>query len=173
MEDIERELLLHPHIAKAAGLDKLRSPIQFVPDDLRDVILALHSYRESLPKAFDSEHDFRDYPGLAAKNEINGLTTAYDAYIKENSMPHFNDIEKFLKNPRNEILKQQYHTVADEFKGQLIVHREQFINFDDALETLYNLIHERCPEIHSVRRLVKIVIHYMYVDCEIGLKTKP
>jgi hypothetical protein len=173
IEDIERELLRHPHIAKAVGLDKLRSPIQFVPEDMRDVILALHDHWQSLTSAFDSEHDFRDYPGLAVKNEINGLTSAYDAYIKENSMPHFNDIEKFLKNPRNEILKEQYHTVADEFKGQLIVHRERFINFDDALETLYNTIHERCPEIQSARRLVKIVIHYMYVHCEIGLKVKP
>jgi len=173
LEDIERELLLHPHIAKAVGLDKLRSPIQFVPDDLKDVILALHTYRQSLPTAFDSEHDFRDYPGLPAKNAINGLTPAYDAYIKENSMPYFPAIETFLKNPRNETLKEQYHTVADELKGQLIVHRERFVSFDAALEDLYNLIHERCSEVQDVRRLAKIVIHYMYVNCEIGLKKKP
>jgi hypothetical protein len=170
LEDIERELLLHPHIAKAAGLDKLRSPIQFVPEDLRDVILALHSHRQSLTTAFDSEHDFRDYPGLPAKNEINGLTPAYDAYIKESSMPFFQDIEKLLKNPRNESLKEKYHTVADELKGQLIVHRDRFTTFDEALETLYTLIHERCPEIQAARRLVKIAIHYMYVNCEIGQK---
>lgn len=170
LEDIERELLLHPHIAKATGLDKLRSPIQFIPEDLHDVILALHVHRQSLTSAFDSEHDFRDYPGLPAKNEINGLTAAYDAYIKESSMPFFPEIEKFLKNPRNESLKEQYHTVADELKGQLIVHRDRFTTFDDALETLYNLIHQRCPEIQSARRLVKIVLHYMYVNCEIGQK---
>lgn len=170
LEDIERELLLHPHLVKAVGLDKLRSPIQFVPEDLRDVILALHGHRQSLLSAFDSEHDFRDYPGLPAKNEINGLTVAYDVYIKESSMPFFPEIEKFLKNPRNEFLKEQYHTVADELKGQLIVHRDRFTTFDDALETLYSLIHERCPEIQAVRRLVKIVIHYMYVNCEIGQK---
>jgi len=170
LEDIERELLLHPHLAKAVGLDKLRSPIQFVPEDLRDVILALHAHRQSLPSAFDSEHDYRDYPGLPAKNEINGLTAAYDAYIKENSMPSFAVIERFLKNPRNESLKEQYHTVADELKGQLIVHRDRFTSFDDALETVYNLVHERCPEIKAPRRLVKIVIHYMYVNCEIGQK---
>lgn len=172
LEDIERELLLHPRIAKAAGLDKLRSPIQFVPEDVRDVILALHDHRKSLTSAFDSEHDFRDYPGLPAKNEINGLTAAYDAYIKESSMPFFPEIEKFLKNPRNESLKEQYHTVANELQGQLIVHRDRFVTFDEVLETLYNLSHERCPEIQSApaRRLVKIVIHYMYVNCEIGRK---
>lgn len=172
LEDIERELLLHPYIAKAVDLDKLRSPIQFVPEDLRDVILALHTHRQTLPTAFDSEHDFRDYPGLPAKNEINGLTPAYDAYIKDSSMSFFPDIEKFLKNPRNETLKEQYHTVADELKGQLIVHRDRFATFDDALETLYTLIYERCPEIQQAthRRLIKIAIHYMYVNCEIGQK---
>lgn len=76
LEDIERELLLHPYIAKVAGLDKLRSPILFVPEDLRDVIFALHAHRQALPSAFDSEHDFRDYPGLPAKNAINGLFSA-------------------------------------------------------------------------------------------------
>jgi hypothetical protein len=172
LEDIERELVSHPHIAKAAGLDKLRSPILFVPEDLRDVIVALHAHREAIPSAFDSEHDFRDYPGLPKKNEINGLTPAYDAYIRENSMPHFHAVEQFLKNPRNETLKEQYHAVANELKGQLIVHRERFHTFDDALETVYNIIHERCPEIQSAprRRLLKVIVHYMYVNCEIGQK---
>ena len=169
-EDIERELLLRPAIAAAVGLDKLRSPIQFVPEDLRDVILALHTHRHSLPTAFDSEYDFRNYPGLAAKNKINGLTPGYDSHIKEDSMPYFSQIESFLKNPRNEVFKEQYHAVANELKGQLILHRDRFVSFDDALEHLYNLIHERCPELRSVRRLAKVVVHYMYVNCEIGQK---
>ncbi len=171
-EDIERELLLYPHLVKAVGLDKLRSPIQFVPEDLRDVILALHTHRQSLPTAFDSEHDFQNYPGLAGKNAINGVTPEYDAYIKEDSMPYFPEIETFLKNPRNESLKEQYHAVANELKGQIILHRNRFTSFDDALEHLYNLIHEQCPDLRSARRLAKVVVHYMYVNCEIGLKEK-
>lgn len=170
LEDIERELILNPSIVKATGLDKLRSPIQFVPEDLRDVILALHAHRQDLPTAFDSEYDFRNYPGLALKNTINGLTQEYDAYIKDDSMPYFPVIESFLKNPRNEALKEQYHDVANELKGQIILHRERFASFDEALEHLYNLIHERCPELRRVRRLAKIVVHYMYVNCEIGQK---
>ena len=173
LEDVERELLFHPHIAIAAGLDKLRSPILFVPEDLRDVIVALHAHRQAIPTAFDSEHDFRDYPGLPKKNEINGLTPDYDAYIREISMPHFHAVEQFLKNPRNESLKEQYHAVADELKGQLIVHRDRFQTFDEALEIVYNLVHERCPDLQgaSRRRLIKIIIHYMYVNCEIGQKS--
>ena len=172
LEDIERELLLHSHIVRAVGLDKLKAPIQFTPDDIRDVILALHAQRQSLPAAFDSEHDFRDYPGLPRKNQINGLSDTYDAYIRTDSMKHFASIEQFLKNPRNESLKEQYHAVADEFKGQLIVHRDRFSSFDQALEDVCNLVHERSPALQPAphRRLLKTMIHYMYVNCEIGQK---
>lgn len=172
LEDLERDLLLHPRLAKAVGLDKLRSPILFTPEDLRDVIVALHTHRLAMPSAFDSEHDFHDYPGLSKKNAVNGLSPAYDDYIRADSMQHFPAIEHFLKNPRNESLKEQYHAVADELKGQLILHRDRFESFDAALENVTNLAHERSPEIQAAprRRLIKIVIHYMYVNCDIGQK---
>lgn len=171
-EDIERELLAHPELARAVGLDKLRSPILFTPDDIQCVIKALYNHRQTLPEAFDSEHDFRDYPGIEAKNSINGLSDAYFDYIKENSLMHFAAIEDFLKNPRNRVIKEQYHAVADELKGQLIVHRDRFSTFDDALEHLHYLIPERSPAIAvaSHRPLLKVVIHYMYVNCDIGRK---
>lgn len=171
-DDIERELLRYPHIAKAVGLDKLRSPIQFLPDDLRDVILTLHAQKQDIGSAFDSEHDFRDYPGLPQKNLVNGLTTAYDSCIKQVSMPLFPEIEAFLKNPRNALFKEQYHATADELKSQIAAHRDRFETFDLALENIYQLAHERSPELQVAarRRLLKVVIHYMYVNCDIGQK---
>jgi hypothetical protein len=172
-EDIERELMNYPHIVKAMGLDKLRSPIIFFPDDVRDVIVALHGQRSQIASTFDSEHDFRDYPGLPAKNLLNGLSPAYDAAIKEVSMPLFPEIERFLKNPRNTDLKEQYHAVANELKTQIAAHRDRFLSFDLVIENVYQLAHERSPELQSAtrRRLLKTVLHYMYVDCEIGQKT--
>ena len=171
-EDIERELLARPQMVAAVGLDKLRSPILFTPDDLRDVIIALFEHRQGLPEAFDSEHDFRDYPGIAEKNTINSLSADYFDYIREDSMMHFTAIEDFLKNPRNRSIKEQYHAVADELKGQIIIHRDRFITFDEALEHIFHLIPERSPGVAAAshRPLLKIVIHYMYVNCDIGRK---
>ena len=136
------------------------------------MIVALNVHRTEIPSAFDSEHDFRDYPGLPRKNEINGLTPAYTEYIRDDSMKHFPAIEQFLKNPRNEALKEKYHAVADELKGQLIVHRKHFTWFDEALEHVAILVRDRSPELQPapLRRLIKIMIHYMYVNCEIGQK---
>ncbi len=173
LEDIERDLLHYPGIAKLSGLDKLRSPIQFVPDDIRDVIVAFHEHRSAVANAFDSQHDFRDYPGLPRKNEINGLTDTYfNEYILADSEPRFPEIRRFLQNPRNWEFAEQYHATANELKGQIITHREQFITFDEALEHVYQLVHERSPELQSAprRMLTKVFIHYMYVDCDIGVK---
>lgn len=173
LEDIERDLFAYPQIVRNAGLDRIRVPLDFAPEDYRDIIDGLYKHREAIESGFDSEHDFKDYPGFEGKNAINSLGADYSAHIRDDSMPHFDDIECFLKNPRNESLKGKYHVVANELKGQLIIHADQFESFEYALETIPQLIQERSPELQSFekRRLLKIIIHYMYVNCEIGKKS--
>ena len=87
-------------------------------------------------------------------------------------MMHFPGIRDFLKNPRNQDESDKYHAVADELKGQLILHKELYSNFDQALEDVTNLVHQRSPELQNAPRriLTKILVHYMYVDCDIGEK---
>ena len=173
LKDIEDDLLHNPAIVKLSGLDKLRSPIRFMPDDIRDVIVAFHKHRGAMATAFDSQHDFRDYPGLPRKNEVNGLTETYfKEHILADSEPRFPEIRRFLENPRNWELAEQYHATANELKGQIITHREQFITFDEALEHVYQLMHERSTELQTASRrtLTKVFIHYMYVNCDIGVK---
>jgi len=172
LEDIERDLLHYPNIVRLSGLNKLHSPIQFVPEDIRDVIVAFHKHRSAIASAFDSQHDFRDYPGMPRKNEINSLTDNYFKYILADSEPRFPEIRRFLQNPRNWEFAEQYHATANELKGQIITHREQFITFDEALEHVYQLMYERSPELQSAPRriLTKVFIHYMYVNCDIGEK---
>lgn len=173
-KDIQDHLLDYPEIASQVGLDKLRSPILFTPDDIRDVIVAFHKLKSEIASKFDSQHDFKNYPGIAKKNEINGLSDRYYRYIQESSFPRFSEIEHFLINPRNSILAEQYHAVADELKGQIITHRDKFATFDEALEHVFQLMHERSPELKSAphRRLAKLFVHYMYCDCDIGEKVK-
>ena len=169
-QDIQNFLLDYPEIANDLGLHKLRSPIQFTPDDIRDVVSAFFDHREAIADSFDSQYDFRDYPGIRQKNEINNLSGRYFRYIEEDSLPCFSQIERFLKNPRNSDFTEKYHAVADEFKGQIIVYQDSFGSFDEALEHIFQLIHERNPTLKaaSLRRLTKIFVHYMYCNCDIG-----
>ena len=169
-QEIQNFLVDYPDIVNNLGLHKLRLPIQFTPNDMRDVIFAFFDHREAIADAFDSQYNFRDYPGIEQKNKINKLSSRYFVYMQENSLHRFAQIEAFLKNPRNYDLTEKYHAVADEFKGQLIVHQDRFGKFDEALEHIFNLIHERSPTLRAatLRRLVKIFVHYMYCDCDIG-----
>lgn len=173
-KDIHDFLLDYPEIAKDIGLNKLRSPIIFTSDDIREVVSGFFEQIQLISQGFDSQHDFANYPGLEKKNEINNLSKRYFDYIQADSLPRFAQIESFLKNPRNSTLRDQYHAVADELKSQLIVHRGSFESFDEALEHIYQLIHERSPELRAAshRRLVKIFVHYMYCDCDIGDKIR-
>lgn len=171
-EDIQNFLLDYKEIVDEVGLNKLRSPILFTPDDIREVVSEFFRQKDSMSQVFDSRHDFQNYPGIDEKNIINNLSDRYFRYIESDSLPKFAQIESFLKNPRNSDVADQYHAVADELKGQLITHRDTFERFDDALEHVYQLIHERSPELQPAprRRLVKIFVHYMYCDCDIGEK---
>lgn len=173
-KDIHDFLLDYPEIANDVGLNRLRSPILFTPDDIREVVSEFFKQKGLLAQAFDSQHDFKNYPGIEKKNEINNLSSRYFDYIQTDSLPRFTQIESFLKNPRNAALADQYHAVADELNGQLIIHRDSFETFDEALEHVYQLIHERSPELReaSRRRLVKVFVHYMYCNCDIGEKRK-
>lgn len=62
-----------------------------MPDDIRDVIVAFHKHRGAMATAFDSQHDFRDYPGLPRKNakvfsgaDLKGLSQGYTMYSIKN-----------------------------------------------------------------------------------------
>lgn len=171
--DIHNYLLDYPEIANDVGLSRLRSPIQFTPNDMRDVVSEFYKQKSQLSAAFPSQFDFQNYPGIIEKNKVNNLRDRYFAYIQSDSLPIFAQIEGFLKNSRNADIAEQYHAVADELKGQLTINRDAFQYFDEALEHLYNLIHERSPELRTAsrRRLVKIFVHYMYCDCDIGEKS--
>ena len=173
-KDIQDFLLDYPRIANEVGLDKLRSPILFTPDDIREVVSEFYKQKYSIGQAFDSQHDFQNYPGIEKKNEINNLSKKYFDYIQSDSLPRFAQINSFLSNHRNSDCAEQYHAVADELKGQLVTHRDEFKRFDDALEHVFQLIHERSPQLKmaSHRRLVKIFVHYMYCDCDIGEKAQ-
>lgn len=107
-KDIQDYLLDYPEIAKDIGLNKLRSPILFTPDDIRQVVSEFFKQKSSIGEAFDSAHDFKNYPGIVEKNKINKLSNRYFDYIQSNSLPRFTQIESFLKNPRNEGFSDQY-----------------------------------------------------------------
>jgi hypothetical protein len=146
-------------------------PFHFEPDDIIEVISALHAFTSHDDSSFNSAQDFERVKVSDQKNKVNGLTDEYYREIIVNgSMPHFHRIEAFLKNPRNREFTTLYHDAADELKQKILVNRERFRTFDAVFAFLSSHIQRPRTALRGKRRLVNILLHYMYFNCEIGSK---
>jgi hypothetical protein len=147
-------------------------PFRFNPDDLKEVIGALHDYVVTdEAKAFDSASDFAKIKLREEKNKINGLSeNYYREIIVADSMPHFDKVDNFLRNPRNAELAALYHDAADELKQKILVHREQFPTFDNVFGFLYEEVQKERVALKGKRRMISVLLHYMYCNCDIGSK---
>ncbi|WP_429817286.1 ABC-three component system protein [Ensifer sp. B1-9] len=147
------------------------SPFRFNPDELVEVIGALHAYtKDDAASEFDSALDFEKLK-MPLKNKLNGVSDEYyKQVIVAQSMPHFDRVAQFLQNPRNEEFAALYHDAADELKQKIIARRAQFGAFDDIFVFMYEQIQEKREALRGKRRLISILLHYMYFNCDIGIK---
>lgn len=146
-------------------------PFHFEEDDMAAVVDAFHRYAAEEPQsAFDSATDFAKIP-VRTKNKLNGLSVEYyEQVIRANSMPHFKKLEAFLRNPRNRAFADRYYDAADELKQKILVERSRFETFDHVLLFIIGCVQQADPGLRGRRRLVSILTHYMYMNCDIGKK---
>lgn len=156
------------------GFNKLRTPLRIDPSDLEGVI---KSFREFIPvddkngEADNIEEDFL-YTYIDKKNEINNLSNEYCEFIREASEKHFTAIREFLIDPKHEVTKELYTDTALDFKGLIIARRGDFDTFDEVIEELYGEAWSQLKEKGVNKRLLKVFIHFMYFNCDIGDKTE-
>lgn len=93
--------------------------------------------------------------------------------ISEGSLPHFHSIGTFLKNPRNHNLANLYHDSADELKRKILSRRSEFDTFDDVFGFIIEQVQSKRDALKGKRRMVSILVHYMYCNCDIGSKSLP
>ena len=150
------------------------SPFQFEPTELVEVIQAIHQYANHETDAFDSAHDFEKVKLKDEKNKINGLSDEYfQQLVVNDSMPHFSRIEDFLKNPRNRQFADLYHDAADDLKEKILVNRAKFKVFDEVFAFLSEQVQNSKEKLRYKRRMVRVLLHYMYCNCDIGSKQIP
>lgn len=174
VERLQLELEVKQSLANSLPNSRDTEPFSFEPEDLIEVISALHDYSDNdIDDAFDSAQSFDTVSIKAKKNPINGLTKDfYEQIIEAESMLHFGKIERFLKNPRNSEFRDAYHDAADELKQKIIAERDQFDNFDRVFTFLYDKVQRQRITLKGRRRLVSVLLHYMYCNCDIGAKSE-
>ncbi|WP_187326958.1 ABC-three component system protein [Martelella lutilitoris] len=148
-------------------------PFHFDDGEMAAVVKAFNNYVSDDPQsAFDSATDFEKIP-IKKKNTLNGLSEDYyTQVIRVDSMPHFERLEAFLRNPRNQSFAERYYDSADELKQKIIVERARFDTFDHVLLFIIERVQKSNPALRGRRKLVSILTHYMYVNCDIGKKSE-
>lgn len=168
-EKISLYLTEHPDLVKICNLDRYRNPLRINADDVKQVITAFYQKRQKIDVKDETRFSFK-HVKLDVKNELNKLSEQYFKYIQENSQSYFEQITMFLKNPINKEITEYYYNVCDEIKGKTTIRRNEFAQFEEIFEYLYDFVLQECRELQKIRRFVNVFLHYMYCNCDIGEK---
>ncbi len=164
---LERILLWlkeYPEIAKILNLNKLLLPIDFKEDDLKEIVLAFsklnikESSLSNIPKVRDIEK----------KNELNRLSKDYFNNVLKKHLNYFGQIKNFLENPINEDFLNKYQNTIDDINAEIIIHRDEYDKFEEGINHLFKFVLEKSSELENKRRLIRLFLHYMYYNCDIG-----
>ena len=161
LETIEYWINQYPKIART--LNKLLLPLSFDENDLKEII-------NSFSKVDKKKGDLPKIPkrDIEKKNEINNLSKEYFNNVIKRNLLYLEQIREFLINPINTEFLGKYENTIDDINEEIVVHRDEFDKFDLIFNYLYKFIIENNPELKSNRNLVRLFLHYMYYNCDIG-----
>ena len=173
LEDIEKYLDGAPKLVHQFDIFKYRLPDRISKQDIRDVIVLFSKQNENWLDDDRADGDKNrvsfKYTEKEEKNRINNLSEAYFEEIKQHSLRFFKDIKDFLGDPRNKAYKAKYLNTADDIRGFILKNSDNF-TFMELLEEVVSRIkdEDEQSEIHQVRSLVRVFVHYMYWNCDVG-----
>lgn len=164
LETIELWLKQYPAIAKTLNLNKLLLPLSFDENDLKEIINSfskIDKKKGNLPEIPERDID--------KKNQLNNLSKEYFNNAIKKNLIYLDQIREFLMDPINTEYLNKYENTIDDINEEIIVHRDDFDKFDMIFSYLYKFIIENNPELNNNRNLVRLFLHYMYYNCDIGI----
>lgn len=166
IEQLESWLKTYSDIPEKVNLDPVDSPLIVSPDDLADVISSLAIQRK---KGFGITYaPPTPRTSYEKKNTINKMSKEYAKTLRERYLKETAQIYTFLSAPENYELMQLYEDVVDEFQLKIIAKRKDHQNFDSVMNHLFDLLFKRDPILRKHKRLTRIMLFYMYWNCDIG-----
>lgn len=166
VEQLEAWLKTFPKVAERADLDMVDSPLIVSPDDLSDVVYALAKQSDAGLVAEDDPPTPR-IP-YEDKNKINNMSDEYASTLRKRYLKETAQIQVFLSSPENQELLQLYENVIDEFQLKIIAKRKDYQNFDSIMNHLFDLLFARDPVLRRNKKLTRVMLFYMYWNCDIG-----
>lgn len=154
-------------VAARLQLSELNTPLRVTPDDLANVIEGVARAKKAFASARADADKIERVP-FAKKNQVNKLTDAFAKRIVSDFLPQFEALKHFLARPDNAEVLGRYLDACAEFQDQIIAHRGDFKDFDNVLVRIQSLLFDRDGDLARNKRLTKLVLYYMYWNCDIG-----
>lgn len=168
-EDMDSYLTDYPHIADQFGLYKFQAPLRFYEKELRDVIIVFSEHSKAISSEAKSYITSFTVIDKEKKNELNNLSKDYFDFLKSHSLQYFEEIEKFLREPKNETYMKMYSNTVSDLQDAITVERNRFNEFENIIKHLVDYtIGNNEDKLKDLRKIVRVFIHFMYFNCDIG-----
>lgn len=171
LEDLTRLVGERPELVERYDLLRNMLPDRFFENDIRDVIVLFSQNSDWMDAAPLPDTHPMDFTDKERKNALNQVCDYYFSEIKNHSLKYFDMIDGFLKDPRNKEYRLKYENTTSDIRG-FIQKNIGGHSFVDLLETISDRISGADPnaDVHRVRKLVRVFVHFMYFNCDIGQK---
>ncbi len=168
-EQISTYLNDYPQIANQFGLYKFQAPLRFYEKELRDVIIVFFEHSKAISTEAKNYITSFTVIDKEKKNELNNLGKDYFELMKTHSLQYFDEIEKFLCNPKNEAYTRMYSNTVSDLQGVITIERSRFPKFEHIIEHLIAYtVGNNEDKLKDIRRIVRVFLHFMYFNCDIG-----
>lgn len=167
LERMEMLLKAFPDIPALADLDPIDSPLSIGPDELSEIVEALARAKEQAIQLIDNPPTSRIT--LEEKNKLNGMTPAYAAAQRRRFLAETQEVQSFLSHPENDHLQKLYESVSTELALKITAKRKDHQSFDDVMNYVADHLIQRDSVLARNKRLTRLMIFYMYWNCDIGL----
>ncbi|BBO30763.1 ABC-three component system protein [Lacipirellula parvula] len=96
------------------------------------------------------------------------MTPAYAEAQRRNYLKDTAQIDAFLAAPENHEILKLYQATVDEIELKIIAHRQEYQTFDRVMNRLADLLFMRDPVLRKHKKLTRMMLFYMYWNCDIG-----
>ena len=164
LERIQLWLKEYSNIAKILKLNRLLLPLDFNENDLKKIILSFSKISLKKSNLFEIPQS----RNIEKKNDINKLSKDYFNYVIKKNLTYFSQVKEFLENPINEDHLTKYQNTIDDINEEIFIYRDDYDKFEELINYLYKRILSNAPDLDNKRSLIRLFLHYMYYNCDIG-----
>lgn len=158
--------ILESHVYKLKG----NFIEEITPNDIAKVLVEFSNQNQDLIKNIVYKLEKRTE--FSEKNKINNLSEGYIKLIQQESLPFFEQFSNFLERFENRDFKKIYFNITSDLQKVILVKRSDFEQFDQIFDTIETICKDQVPQLLAERRILQILLHFMYFQCDIG-ENKP